>query len=115
MVRMIAGRARSSALTARLSATSSLTSFTASVSSAPFTLRPRSIMARQNGHAVRDHVHLGLEDFLDPDQVHALLGLDLHPHVPAAAAAAEPALAGARQLDQREAPAPTSRRSGARP
>src|SRR5436305_220736 len=36
----------------RLSATSSLTSLTASVSSAPFTLRPRSIMARQKGQAV---------------------------------------------------------------
>src|SRR5439155_250090 len=36
----------------RLSATSSLTSFTASVSSAPFTLRPRSIIARQNGQPV---------------------------------------------------------------
>src|SRR5262249_51133506 len=36
----------------RLSATRSLTSLTASVSSASFTFRPRSTMARQNGHAV---------------------------------------------------------------
>src|SRR6267142_2964145 len=36
----------------RLSATSSLTSLTLSVSSAPFTFRPRSIMARQKGQPV---------------------------------------------------------------
>src|SRR5262249_13821783 len=36
----------------KLSATSSLTSLTASRSSAPTTLRPRSTIARQNGHAV---------------------------------------------------------------
>src|SRR5262249_30716790 len=43
-----------------------------------------------------DHVDLGLERLLDPDQVDALLGLDLHPHGAAAAAAAETALAVAR-------------------
>ena len=41
------------------------------------------------------------------------LALHLHPHVPAATAAAQAALAGARQLDQRAAPAaPSATRAG---
>src|SRR5207249_11790394 len=45
------------------------------------------------------HVDLGLERFLDANQVHALLGLHFHPHVTAAAAAADAALAIPRHLD----------------
>src|SRR5262245_38103446 len=50
-----------------------------------------------------DHVRLGLQHLLDADDVHALLGRRLHPHLPAAAAAAEPALALPRQLDEAQA------------
>src|SRR6266508_2481087 len=50
------------------------------------------------GTARAHHVHLGLEHLLDADQVHPLLRFHLHPHVTAAAAAAESALAAARQL-----------------
>src|SRR5215813_9638143 len=57
--------------------------------------------AERTGHA--DHVGLGLEDLLDADHVHALLGRRLHPHLPAAPAAAQAALALAWQLDQSQA------------
>src|SRR4030095_11182539 len=45
-------RAQDRSQGSRLSATSSLTSLTPSVSSAPFTFRPRSIIARQKGQPV---------------------------------------------------------------
>src|SRR2546427_3308313 len=44
----------------------------------------------------------GGEQLLGADDVHALVRLDLHPHVAAAAAAAEPALARVRRIDHGE-------------
>src|SRR5437667_7841715 len=49
-----------------------------------------------------DHVHLRLEDLLHADQVDPLLGLHFHPHVAAAATAAEAARTAAGELDHSE-------------
>src|SRR5207245_7291976 len=56
--------------------------------------------AEPAGGAARSH--LRLEDLLDADQVDPLLGLHLHPHVAATAAATETARAVARELDDPE-------------
>src|SRR5882724_13190549 len=69
----------------------------------PRYLAPQVHHGEAEGAGARDHVRLHRQRLLHADEVDALLGRRLHPHLPASAPAAEPALAVTRHLDELEA------------